>query len=177
MQWHRGAPNFPCNYALGSGPDVGSKVDINWCTDACTHSKQGVATEMRWLGHKHTAIQGHPGFHQTMHRGWTRYGKSDSINSCTDACTHSKKGVGPQVGWLGHMHSDKEWHPGFHQTMHRAEPNMGSQMDINSSTDACTHSKQGVRTEMRWQATNTLPYRGTQISIKLCIQGGADMTS
>ena len=46
-----------------------SQVDINSCTDACTHSKQGVGTEMRYLGHKHTAIQGHPGFHQTVHRG------------------------------------------------------------------------------------------------------------
>ena len=31
--------------------------------------------------------------------------------------------------------------------------------------------------EMRWQATNPLPYMGTQISIKLCMQGGADMGS
>ena len=45
---------------------MGCKVDINSCTDACTHSKQGVATEMRWLRIKHTAIQGHPVFHQTM---------------------------------------------------------------------------------------------------------------
>ena len=55
---------------------MGSQVDINTCTDACTHSKQGVGTEMRYLGYKHTAIQGHPGFHQTMHSSWTRHGHS-----------------------------------------------------------------------------------------------------
>ena len=48
---------------------MGIYVDINTCTDACTHSNQAVGTKMRWLGHKHTDIQGHPGFHQTMHRG------------------------------------------------------------------------------------------------------------
>ena len=26
---------------IGSGPDISSQVDINSCTDACTHSKQG----------------------------------------------------------------------------------------------------------------------------------------
>ena len=56
---------------------MGSKVDINTCADAWTQSKQGVGTEMRYLGYKHTAIQGHPGFHQTMHRSWTRHGQSD----------------------------------------------------------------------------------------------------
>ena len=51
------------------GAVMRSQVDINTCTDACTHSKQGVGTEMRWLGHKDNSIQRHPGFHQSMHRG------------------------------------------------------------------------------------------------------------
>ena len=55
---------------------MGSHMDINTCTDACTHYKQDVGTEMRLLGHKHTDIQGHPCFHQTMHRGWSRHGQS-----------------------------------------------------------------------------------------------------
>ena len=32
---------------IGGGPDIDRKVDINLCTDACTHSKQGVGREMR----------------------------------------------------------------------------------------------------------------------------------
>ena len=60
----------------GCGADMDSQVDINSCTDACTCSKQGVGTEMRWLGHKHTAIQGHSTWHQSMHRGCTRWGQS-----------------------------------------------------------------------------------------------------
>ena len=34
----------------------------------------------------------------------------------------------------------------FHQTMHRVGPDEDSQVDINSCTDACTHSKEGVGT-------------------------------
>ena len=30
-----------------AGPDEDSQVDINSCTDACTHSKQGVGTEIK----------------------------------------------------------------------------------------------------------------------------------
>ena len=34
-----------------------SQVDINTCTDTCTHSKQGVGTEVEWLQHTHSATQ------------------------------------------------------------------------------------------------------------------------
>ena len=47
---------------------LGSQVDINSCTGAWKYSKQDVGTQAGLLGHKHTDIQGHPGFHQTMHR-------------------------------------------------------------------------------------------------------------
>ena len=30
---------------IGGGPDMGSQVDINSCTDACTHSKIGVGPQ------------------------------------------------------------------------------------------------------------------------------------
>ena len=46
-QCHTEEPMFPCNYANGGGADMESQVDINTCTDACTHSKQGLGTEMR----------------------------------------------------------------------------------------------------------------------------------
>ena len=89
---------------IGDGAYMGSQVDINSCTDAWKYSKQGVGTEMRWLGHKHTATHGHPCFHQTMHRGGEDMGSQMDINSCTDACTHSNQGVWPEAGWLGHTH-------------------------------------------------------------------------
>ena len=59
--------------ALGGGPHISSQVDINSCTDACTHSKEGVATKIRWLGHTCSDTQGHSTFHVTIHRGWTRH--------------------------------------------------------------------------------------------------------
>ena len=77
---------------------MGSQLDIHSCIDACTHSKQGVGTKIRCLGHTCSDTQGHPTFHVTIHRGWTRHGCKVDINSCTDACTHSKQGVGPQAG-------------------------------------------------------------------------------
>ena len=55
---------------------MGSQVDINTCTDACTHSNQGVGPELGSLRHSHSPTQGHPGFHITMHRGWSRHGQS-----------------------------------------------------------------------------------------------------
>ena len=53
--------------------DMGSQVDINSCTDACTHSNQGFWPTAGWLGHTqwHT---GHWGFHVTIHRGWAKVG-------------------------------------------------------------------------------------------------------
>ena len=60
---------------------MGIHVDINTCTDACTHSKQEVGTEMRGLQH------------QTMHRGGADMESQMDINSCTDAWKHSKQGV------------------------------------------------------------------------------------
>ena len=32
---------------IGNGADISSWVDIYSCTDACTHTKQAVGTEMR----------------------------------------------------------------------------------------------------------------------------------
>ena len=43
----------PMKLYIGVGPDMASQVDINTCTDVYTHSKQGVRTEMRELGHAH----------------------------------------------------------------------------------------------------------------------------
>ena len=104
---------------IGGGPDISSQVDINSCTDACTHSKQGLGPEIRWLRHKHTAIQGCQSFHQTMQRGGPDISSQVDINSCTDACTHSEQGVGTKLRWLGHTCSDTQGYPTFHVTIHR----------------------------------------------------------
>ena len=53
-----------------------SQVDINSCTDAWKYSKQGVRAEMRLLGHKHTNIQGHAGFHVITYRSLRFYRES-----------------------------------------------------------------------------------------------------
>ena len=49
---HRGT-QVSMKLCIGVGQDMASQVDINTCTDAYTHSKQGVGTEMRQLGHEH----------------------------------------------------------------------------------------------------------------------------
>ena len=36
---------------------MGSQVDINTCTNACTHAKEGVGLEMGWLEHTHIGTQ------------------------------------------------------------------------------------------------------------------------
>ena len=47
----------------GGETDMVSQVDMYTCTDACTHFNQYVGPQARWMGHTHTATQGHPGFH------------------------------------------------------------------------------------------------------------------
>ena len=47
--------------SIGALANMGRHVSIKTYTDACTHSKQGVWPEVGWLGHTHTASQGHPG--------------------------------------------------------------------------------------------------------------------
>ena len=47
---HRGTQGS-MKVCTGVEPDMASQVDINTCTDAYTHSKQDVGTEMRQLGH------------------------------------------------------------------------------------------------------------------------------
>ena len=44
---------------------MGSQVDINTCTDACTHSMQSVGTELQWLEH----TQRNPCCHVSMLMG------------------------------------------------------------------------------------------------------------
>ena len=50
---------FLCNYPKVGQAKMGSQMYINTCTDAYTHSKQGVGTEMGDI-HTNSATQGHP---------------------------------------------------------------------------------------------------------------------
>ena len=43
-----------------------SQVNIYTCTDACTHSNQGVGTEVEWLEHTQSTTQRNPCFHVNM---------------------------------------------------------------------------------------------------------------
>ena len=43
----------------------------------CTHSKQGVGSGSGVIETKPQSHTGDPGFHQTMHMGWSRHGQSD----------------------------------------------------------------------------------------------------
>ena len=144
-----------------------SQVDINSCTNECTHSKQGV--KMRWLGHKQTAI--------LCIRSGPDLGSQVHIITCTDACTHSKQSEGTnevtgtqtqwtEMRWLGHKHTGIQRHPGFHETMHR---------------ECYTHQQAGRQKFMYWYMytfetrcqdhnqgdwdTNTVTHRGTQLSM------------
>ena len=61
----------------GYWTDMGSQVDINSCTDACTHSNQDMCPEVGWLWQTHNATQRYLCFYQTMHRERSRHGESD----------------------------------------------------------------------------------------------------
>ena len=134
---------------MQGGADMGSQDDLNSCTDACTHSKQGVGTEMQddW-DIKHSAIQGHPGFHKTMHR---------------ECYTHQQAGRQKFMYWYMYTFETKLWEqfPGAHNYMYW-----------------CMYTFQ-TKWGNKWGDwdTNTLLYRDTQVSIKLCIGGGPDMGS
>ena len=45
---------------------------------------------------------------------------------------------------MGDTHRVTLGHPYFHVTMHRVSGDIGSQVDINTCTDPCTLSNQGV---------------------------------
>ena len=49
---HRGTIST-CRGVNGHKADMGSQVDISTCTDACTHSNQGVGPEVGLLEHTH----------------------------------------------------------------------------------------------------------------------------
>ena len=61
---------------LGDGFDMGSQMDINTCTDANTHFKEGVGLEGDLWGKTKSATQCHPCLHVTMQKRWSRHGEA-----------------------------------------------------------------------------------------------------
>ena len=78
-------PHIHCHVSMkvfkGSGGEMESKVDINWCTDACTHSKHSLGPEIGWLWQTYNATLGHPCLHETVQRVWSRYRQSGGHKS------------------------------------------------------------------------------------------------
>ena len=73
---------------IGGGAHMENPVGINTCTDACTHSLQGVGTEMRWLQYKHTATL----VSLLLSKGvWGDIGSQMDMYTCTNAYTHFNK--------------------------------------------------------------------------------------
>ena len=96
---------------------MGSQVDITTCTDACTHSNQGLLPEVGWLVHTHCATQGNPCFYVTMQRVLSHNGESGRHKYMHN--THSKQAVGTEMGDI-HTNSATHRYPCFHATMLRA---------------------------------------------------------
>ena len=65
---------------------MGRWLDINTCTDACTHSKQGVNDMVNKV----------------------------DMHTHTDTCTHSTQSVGPEKRYLAYACGATQGHPCLH---------------------------------------------------------------
>ena len=85
--------------------DMESQVDMYTWSDACTHFNQGVGPK---TGEWNTVTVTHMSTQEVSMKlsigGWANMGSWVDISTCTDAYTHSKEGVGPEVDWLEHTH-------------------------------------------------------------------------
>ena len=66
---------------------MGSWMDINTCTDACTHSKEGVDDVVSKV----------------------------DMHTHTDTCTHSTQSVGPEKRYLAYACGATQGHPCLHE--------------------------------------------------------------
>ena len=73
-------------------------------------------------------------------RGWSRCKDSGGMQACPDAHTRSNEGVGLDEWQLAHAHRATEGHTCLHTTMQRGEADVGSQLDMHTCTDVCTHT-------------------------------------
>ena len=140
-------------------------MDINTCTDAW--NPQNKLGEQKW-GDWDTNTLPYRGICVSIKlciRGGADIGNQVDIHSGTDACTHSSQGVWPEAGWLA-AHTHTLPCRGIHVSIKlciRGGVDMGSQVDINSCTDACIHSNHGVGPEAGWLGhthTHTHSHKG-----------------
>ena len=78
---------------------MGSKVDMNTCTDICTHSIKSVGPEKRYLAYEWGATQGYPCLHvtnssklffmQLCKGSGPDMGSQVGMHKGSDACTYS----------------------------------------------------------------------------------------
>ena len=128
---------------------MASQVDINTCTDAYTHSTQGVGTEMRQLGQAHS-------FHETMHRECYTHQQAGRqkfmywyMYTFETSCGNRNGVTGTQTHWYTGV-------PRFPSNYaYRVEQIWAVRMDLNTCTDAWRHSKQGVKTQAGWLGHRT----------------------
>ena len=151
IQCHTQVPMFPSWLCIGSGADISSQEDINSSTDAFTHIRpMSVTTTNQWMGSSTVPIQDQPCslIGASTSDWWLEQHTSGVWWACIHVLMHAHilNKVGEQKwGNWDTRHTDIQRHPDFHQTMHREwSYHMGSQVDINSCTDACTRSKQSV---------------------------------
>ena len=106
-----GNPYFICK---GDGEEFGTHVDISTCTDACTHSIQGVRTK---LGDWDTYTVSYRVTHVSMYLckgSGAHFWSQVDMHTCNDAYTYSKQGVGPEV-WDWGPYTDPQ--RGTHDSM------------------------------------------------------------
>ena len=82
----------------GVQSDVRSQVGIHMCTDACTHSNQGVEPDEGLRGYTHRAIQGTHVCAQQFQGSETDVSNHVCMHTCTDVCTLSNQGVRTEQG-------------------------------------------------------------------------------
>ena len=130
------------------GGKSGRHVYMYWCM--YTFLAKVWEQKWGWLGQTHSATQGHPCFYEIIQRGRSRHGKSGGhkFHVLMHVCIQNK--VWEQIWDDWNTHCATQGHLWFHVTLHRGQADMGTPMDTNICTDACTHSKQGVGTEIRW---------------------------
>ena len=151
-EWH------PCLRVTAKG--VEQTMGVRW---TCIHVLMHVhivikMCELKWgdwdtttVPHKSTQVS------ISLFKG----GETDMVSqvdmyTCTDACTHFNQGVALQarMDWDTHTHTTTQGHWGFHVNYPEGvDLTCGSWVDINTCPDACTHSEQGVGSEIRWSGT------------------------
>ena len=63
------------------------------------------------------------------------------MHACPDVCSYSTSDVGQEDGLLGHTQGAGQMCTFLHTTMQRGGADVGSQVNMHTCTNACTHCK------------------------------------